>query len=85
VCSIFGKSCVWISRSCFGSVNSSILACDKKARYAEQSRFFSHKETIHARIGDVNRDLAEQSKCFTGGTPSDGAKLLPSQIAPSAS
>ena len=31
-------------------------------------------------IADVNRDLAEQSKCFTGGTPSDGAKLLPSQI-----
>jgi len=67
-CSIFGKGGVRISRSCFGSVGSSILACGNKGRYAEhdqscrQSRFFSHKETIHARIGHVNRDLADRER-----------------------
>ena len=68
-CTIFGEGCVWIGCSCLGSANSSVFACGKKGRYAEHDqscrppRFFSHKETIHARIGDVNRDIAEQSKC----------------------
>ncbi len=90
-CSIFGKSCVWISRSCFGSANPSILACGKKGRYAEhdqscrQPRFISHEETIHARIGHVNRDLAQPVDChgqdglimviFQSGTQPDATKL----------
>jgi hypothetical protein len=49
-CSILGKGGVWISRPCFGSFSSSILACGNKGRYAEhdqsccQPRFFSHKD-----------------------------------------
>jgi hypothetical protein len=49
------------------------LACGQKSRYAEhdqscrEPRFFSHKQTIHARIGDVNRDLADQ-KLFCLGS-----------------
>ena len=86
-CTIFGKGCVWICCSCFGSASSSILACGKKKAViprtinpvAHRDSFRTKEQFMHE-IADVNRDLAEQSKCFTGGTPSDGAKLLPSQI-----
>jgi hypothetical protein len=66
-CTIFGKGCVRICCSCFGSASSSVLTRGKKGRYAKrdqscrQPRFFSHKETILARIVHVNRDLAEKN------------------------
>jgi hypothetical protein len=65
-CSIFGEGCVWICGSCFGSASSSVFTCGKQGRYAEHDqsfsppRFFSHKETIHAQVGDVNRDMSDQ-------------------------
>jgi hypothetical protein len=70
-CSIFGKGCVWIGCSCLRSASCSVFACGKKGRYAEHDqscrppRLFSHEAQIHTRIGDVNRDLAKQSKYFT--------------------
>jgi hypothetical protein len=68
VCAIFGKGCVWIGRGCcLRAASPCVLACGKKGRYAKHaqscrpSRFFSHTETIHARTGDVNRDVAKHA------------------------
>ena len=72
-CSIFSKGCVWIGCSCLGSASSSVLASGQKRRYAKHDqscrppRFLSHKEHFTHEFGDVNRDLAEQPKCPTGG------------------
>jgi hypothetical protein len=86
-CSILGKGGVWISRSCFGSVDSSILACGNTGRYAEhdqscrQPRFFSHKETIRARIGHVNRDLADRERRGAAGSAKNSRDFCLARLA----
>jgi hypothetical protein len=76
------------------------LASGNKGRYAEhdqpcrQPRFFSHKETIRARKGHVNPDLANQNSSgfclarpmdwihghFQPGTQIDDTKLAVQEI-----